>query len=77
MYFQCANEFLSALCDAGQWSPALELFTNICLDTQVLEQAHALQKGLLSLTSALSRAGQGSGMLTVVHFMLEYHIKVR
>ena len=61
---------------ANNWGAALELFNAAREDPQVLEQPLVLEKGLTALTTALSKNGATIAMLTVVHFMLEHHIKV-
>ena len=67
---------MSALSHANNWVPALDLFHTAHEDPQVLEQPRVLEKGLIALTTALSKAGATGGMLMVVHFMLAHHIKV-
>lgn len=67
---------MSALSHANNWGAALELFNAAREGLQVLEQPRVLEKGLIALTTALRKAGATVGMLTVVHFMLQNHIKV-
>jgi len=68
---------MTALSHANNWSAALELFNAAREHPQVLEQPQVLEKGLTALTTALNKTGATTGMLTVVHFMLEHHMKVR
>lgn len=67
---------MSVLSQANNWDTALELFNAAREDPQVLEHPQVLEKGLIALTIALSKAGAMVDMLTVVHFMLEHQIKV-
>ena len=68
---------MRALSHCGNWMAALELFTAVHKDPQVVQQAQALKSGLIALSSALQKAAASSGMLNVVHFMMVHHIKVR
>ena len=54
----------------------MELYNAVCSDPRVLEQPKVLEGGLIELSTALYRAKASDEMLSVVHFMLEYHIKV-
>lgn len=68
---------MSALSHADNWDAALELFSAAREDPQVLGHPQILERGLIALTMALSKASAMVDMLTVVHFMLEHQIKVR
>lgn len=68
---------MSALCHANNWSAALELFNMAQEDPKAVEQPYALGSGLIALSTALNKAGATVDMLNIVHFMLEYWIKVR
>ena len=68
---------MRTLSHCGNWMAALELFTAVHKDPQVVQQAQALKSGLIALSSALQKAAASSGMLNVVHFMMVHHIKVR
>lgn len=74
---QSVNKYMRALSHCGNWMAALELFTAVHKDPQVVQQAQALKSGLIALSSALQKAAASSGMLNVVHFMMVHHIKVR
>lgn len=74
---QSVNNYMRALSHCGNWMAALELFTAVHKDPQVVQQAQALKSGLIALSSALQKAAASSGMLNVVHFMMVHHIKVR
>ena len=67
---------MSALSLGNNWAAALELFTTARTDPRVLEHPQTLESGLIALSTALGKAGTSDGMLRVVHFMLEHHIKV-
>lgn len=66
-----------ALSHANNCSAALDLFNGAHVDPKILEQPQVLQGGLIALTRALDKAEASAAMLTVVHFMLEHHLKVR
>lgn len=54
----------------------MELYNVVCSDPGVLEQPKVLEGGLIELSTALHKAKASDEMLSVVHFMLEHHIKV-
>ena len=68
---------MRALSHCGNWMAALELFTAVHKDSQVVQQPQALKSGLLALSSALQKVAASSGLLRVVHFMMVHHLKVR
>ena len=68
---------MRALSHCGNWMAALELFTAVHKDPQVVQQPQALESGLLDLSSALQKVAASSGLLRVVHFMMVHHLKVR
>ena len=68
---------MSGLSHANNWTAALELFTSVHEDPQVLEQPKLLESGLIALSTALHKAGASVGLLIVLHFMLEHCIKVK
>ncbi|KAJ7389899.1 testis- and ovary-specific PAZ domain-containing protein 1 [Desmophyllum pertusum] len=72
---QCTNNYMIALSRANNCSAALDLFNPAHEDPKILEQPQVLQGGLIALTRALDKAEASAAMLTVVHFMLEHHLK--